>query len=153
MCVACVAATHAMARIPDANGYTDVYAVTVLGNHHLKPYAFQISGKTVRDPYGVMVDPGSGRNVVIDMARTEPAGGWVAPPPLAQRTDLVIYEVHTRDFTIDPDGGVPPERRGRFLGMVQSGTSYQGRPTGLDHLVKLGVTHVQINLIPDRRKR
>ena len=142
-------ATYAMARIPDADGYTDVYAVTVPGNHHLKPYAFRVAGKTVRDPYGVMVDPNSGRNIVIDMAQTEPPGGWAAPPPLAQRTDAIIYEVHVRDFTVDPDAGTPPEHRGRFLGMIEPGTRYQDRPTGLDHLVKLGVTHVQIMPIFD----
>ena len=53
-------AIYAMARVPDADGYTAVYGVTVPGNHHLKPYAFRVAGKTVRDPYGVMADPGQG---------------------------------------------------------------------------------------------
>src|SRR4051794_2256148 len=33
--------------------------------------------------------------------------------------------------------------------MVQRGTSFLGKPTGLDHLVRLGVTHVQIMPIFD----
>lgn len=93
-------ATHPTVKIPDAGGYTDVYAVTVPGNHHLKPYVFRVAGKNVRDPYGVMVDPASGRNIVIDLTQTEPASGWAPAPPLAQRTDAVIYEIHVRDFTI-----------------------------------------------------
>lgn len=142
-------ATYPMVKIPDAGGYTDVYAVAVPGNHHLKPYVFRVGEKTVRDPYGVMADPSTNRNIVIDLSQTEPAGSWIATPPLAQRTDAVIYEIHVRDFTIDPDSGVPPERRGRFLGMVELNTRYQDRPTGLDHLKQLGVTHVQIMPIFD----
>ena len=45
--------------------------------------------------------------------------------------------------------GVDPEKRGKFLGMVQSGTKFQGRATGLDHLRDLGITHVQIMPIFD----
>lgn len=136
---------HTMTKAPNVNGYTDVYAVTVPGNHHLKRYHFIVSGTTVRDPYGVMVDAGSNDNVVLDLSQTEPAGGWAAVPPLVNREDAVIYEMHVRDFTIDASSGVDAARRGKFLGMVQAGTTVNGSTkTGIDHLVELGVTHVQI---------
>jgi pullulanase len=140
---------HPMQRVPDANGLTDVYAVTVPGDHHLKRYNFRVDGRVARDPYGVMVDPATDNNIVLNMALTEPAGGWAPRPPLNAREDAVIYEVHVRDFTIDPSSGVDPEKRGKFLGMVQSGTKFQGRATGLDHLRELGITHVQIMPIFD----
>lgn len=135
---------YPMARVPDTDEYSDVYTVTVRGDHNLKKYNFRINGNTVRDPYGVMVEPATDNNIVMDMSRIEPEGGWVPAPALAEREDAVIYEVDIRDFTIDPNSGVSPEQRGKFLGMVQHGTTYQGRHTSIDHLVDLGVTHVQI---------
>jgi pullulanase len=136
--------TYAMSRTADANGYRDVYAVTVPGDWHLKPYHFIVNGKVARDPYGVMVRAGTDDNIVVDLAQTEPLEGWAPAPALANREDAVIYEVHVRDFTIDATSGVEPGKRGKFLGMVQPGTSYSTLATGIDHLVDLGVTHVQM---------
>jgi len=133
-----------LVRVPDADGLTDVYAAVAPGDHHLGTYGFRVDGRPVRDPCGIMVDPATGRNVVVDLARTGPEGGWSEAPPFARRTDAIVYELHVRDFTVDPGSGVSPERRGRFLGLVQRGTAIEGRPTGIDHLVRLGITHVQI---------
>ncbi len=141
--------THEMHPVPDFNGYSDVYQVTVEGDHRLKRYHFEIDGASVRDPYGRMAEPGAGDSIVLDPARTELPGGWSARPPLAEREDAVIYELHVRDFTIDPSSGVPADRRGKFLGLVERGTSNNGRATGLDHLVELGVTHVQLMPVYD----
>ena len=140
---------HSMVRAPDADGLTDVYAVTVSGDQHFKRYSFRVDGRVARDPYGVMVDPATDDNIVVNMALAEPAGGWAPRPALNAREDAVIYEVHVRDFTIDPSSGVDPEMRGKFLGMVQPGTIFIGRATGLDHLKELGITPVQIMPIFD----
>jgi len=140
-----------MARLPDTDETSDVYSVMVPGNHHLKTYNFRVDGRTVRDPLGAMVTPSGDRNVVIDLSQTDPVGGWVESPPLAGRTDAVIYEVDVHDFTIDPSSGVSEAKRGKFLGMVEHGTQIEGRPTGIDHLVDLGVTHVQIMPMFDYR--
>jgi len=133
-----------MQRIPAGNGISNVYAVTVSGDHHLKRYNFRVNGDEARDPYGVMVEPASNNSIVVDLALTEPDGGWVPRPPLKEREDSVIYEVHVLDFTVDESSGVDPEKRGKFLGMVQSGSHYQDQRTGIDHLKELGITHVQI---------
>jgi len=133
-----------MARIPDTDQYADVYRATVPGDHYLKRYNFLIRGKTVRDPYGVMAEPATNNNIVMDLSKTEPEGGWAALPMLAEREDAVIYELNVHDYTADPSSGVAAEKRGKFLGLVEHGTRVDGRPTGIDHLVDLGVTHVQI---------
>jgi pullulanase len=138
------AQTIAMARIPDTDQYSDVYRVTVPGDHHLKRYNFLIRSKTVRDPYGVMVEPATNNNIVVDLSKTEPEGGWAPLPILAQREDAVIYELNVHDYTADPSSGVSPEKRGKFLGLVEHGSRVDGRRTGIDHLIDLGVTHVQI---------
>jgi len=131
-------------KVADFNGYTNVYAVTVPGNLKLKTYQFKINGVAVRDPYGVMIQSGTNNNIVMDMASIQPTGGWVARPALVEREDAIIYEVHVRDFTIDSTAGVSVDKRGKFLGMVETGTKYNTLATGIDHLKELGVTHVQI---------
>ena len=49
--------------------------------------------------------------------------------------DTIVYEMHVRGFTMrHPD--VPPQFRGTFLGLAQPGV--------IDHLVKLGITSVEL---------
>ena len=135
---------YAMQRVVAANGMSDVYAVSVDGDHHLKSYSFVVNGISVRDPYGRMVEPNTNNNIVMDLSRTGLPNGWAPRPALAEREDAVVYEVHVRDFTIAPDSGVSAEKRGKFLGMVEPATQYAGVATGIDHLRELGVTHVQL---------
>lgn len=135
---------YPMAKVANFNGYTDVYQVQVAGDLHLMPYYFTVNGQRVRDPYGKMAVPQSDTNLVMDMSRTEPAGGWVQRPVLNTREEAVIYELHVRDFTIDASSGVDAAKRGKYLGLVQSGTEFNGAKTGIDHLLELGVTHVQL---------
>lgn len=130
-------------------GYTDIYEISIPSDHLHKEYQFRINGVGVRDPYGMMVKPGTNWNIVMNMnaASTLPANNNVSRPPLTHRVDSVIYEVHVRDFTIHESSGVDAAKRGKFLGMVQTGTRLPGNSsikTGIDHLVELGVTHVQI---------
>jgi len=126
------------------NGYTEVYEVVVPEDLKLQEYQFRINGIPVRDPYGKMVKPGENVNIVMDMDSIEPVGGWVGAPALDHRTDTQIYEVHIRDFTQHSTWNGSEANRGKFLGMVEEGTTYQGVATGLDHLKELGVTHIQI---------
>ncbi|MFC6977939.1 alpha-amylase family glycosyl hydrolase [Microbulbifer taiwanensis] len=136
--------SHALNKVPNSNGMTDIYSVTVPGDWKLKPYYFVVNGVVVRDPYGKMAEPNSDNNIVMDPDGTDPPGGWSARPALAEREDAVIYEVHVRDFTIAPESGVSANKRGKFLGMVEGGTRFNGVATGIDHLKELGVTHVQL---------
>lgn len=135
---------HSLQKVPDFNGYSDIYQVAVDGDLHLAEYTFLVNGIAVRDPYGKMVKPQSNINIVMDTERTDIAAGWAARPALVAREDAIIYEVHVRDFTIDPSSGVLTDNRGKYLGMVQAGTVFNGTKTGLDHLKELGVTHVQL---------
>ncbi len=141
-------ASYPMTKVADANGYTDVYSVVVPGDQHLRTYNFQVNGQTSRDPYGVMVQPGTDNNVVLDPARTALPGGWAPTPALANRIDSVVYETHVRDFTVDASSGVPSAQRGTYAGMTRGGTTVNGTAgatkTGIDHLADLGVTHVQL---------
>ncbi len=137
-------------KLSSIEGYTKVYEVSVDGDLAGKTYQFTVGGKKVRDPYGRMVANGNDTaNIVMDMSKTDPEGGWADAPALKNREDSVVYEVHVRDFTIDKTSGVDSDKRGRYLGMVQTGTTYSGVATGIDHLKELGVTHVQLQPIYD----
>lgn len=84
------------------------------------------------------------RAAIIDWSNTNPEG-WESDkrPEMKSFTDAIIYEVHMRDFTISPTSG--SNYPGKFLGLCEAGTtSPEGEKTGLDHLVDLGITHVQI---------
>jgi pullulanase len=116
----------------------------VPGDHNLKRYSFLIRGKAVRDPYGVMTEPATNNNIVMDLSKTEPEGGWAALPTLAGREDAVIYELNVHDYTADSSSGVAFESVASSLGLVEHCTRFNGRATGIDHLIDLGVTHVQI---------
>lgn len=84
------------------------------------------------------------RAAIIDLRETDPEG-WAEDkrPPLASPADIIIYEVHHRDFSVHPSSGI--EHKGKFLAMTEIGTKNPGgMATGIDHLKELGVTHVHI---------
>lgn len=84
------------------------------------------------------------RAAIIDLKATDPEG-WAEDkrPVLASAADAVIYEMHHRDFSIDPSSGI--SHKGKFLALTEEGTlSPEKLATGIDHLKELGVTHVHI---------
>jgi pullulanase len=135
---------HAMPKAPNQNGYSDIYGIRIEGDLHEQPYYFEVGGIRVRDPYGKMAMHDEDTNIVMDMSRTQPTEGWAPIPTLVEREDAIIYEVHIRDFTIHSSSGVSAAQKGKYLGMVEPNTTYQGVKTGIDHLKELGVTHVQL---------
>ncbi|WP_051942908.1 pullulanase X25 domain-containing protein [Streptacidiphilus rugosus] len=127
------------------SGYSNVYQTVVSGNLLDQGYQFSVNGVAVPDPYAQMVSPGTTQGIVVDTAAVTPTdGGWDPRPALVDREDAVVYELSVHDYTIDPSSGVDAAKRGRFLGLVQTGTTYSGVSTGIDHLKQLGVTAVQI---------
>lgn len=93
------------------------------------------------------------RAKLTDLEKTNPPQWHEAGkigPALPKATDAVICELHLRDLTISPTSGV--EFPGGYLGWTEPGTHLPGRPdikTALDHLVELGVTHVQLMPVQD----
>lgn len=122
------------------------WRVTLGGNLEGKFYTFQVKiGKEWRkETPGInarAVGVNGGRAAIVDLATTHPAGWENDRAP--KHDDVVIYEMHHRDFSISLSSGV--KHRGKFLALTESGTkTAYGVPTGLDHLKDLGVTHVHI---------
>lgn len=125
-----------------------VWTITLEDDCHGLTYRYQITYQddTVRrsvDPYSRAVTVNGKRSVVVDMVRTNPKGWGTRMEPFSHPTDAVIYEMHVRDFTADPNSGV--HNRGKYIGAIERGTRNPlGSLTGLDYLVDLGVTHVEI---------
>ena len=144
--------TLPMGYIGNAIGMPGVWAITIPGNHKLKSYNFILDGATVRDPYGIMVKAGTDYNIVMDLKAIQPEGGWAPAPVVKKREDAIIYEMSIRDFTISANSGLSPDKRGTYLGAVESGTYLnKGQTgadktitTGIDHLKEMGITHVQL---------
>jgi pullulanase len=98
----------------------------------------------VPDPYAKAVGVNGERGMIVDLSSTNPEG-WesIAIPTLNSFADMVIWEIHVRDFSIHPSSGVT--HKGKYLGFAEEGTrSPQGHRTGVDHLVELGITHVHL---------
>jgi pullulanase len=138
-------------------GAHGVWSTTVEGDLHGRYYVYRFEGYRL-DPKAEAIDPyarcGSGRHhrgMVVDMRRTDPEGFRpVKRPPMASPNDAVIYEIHVRDFSISSNSGIAA--KGKFLGFTEEGTTLPGDTsvkTGVDHLLELGVTHVQLLPIQD----
>nr|MDQ3396098.1 type I pullulanase [Bacteroidota bacterium] len=98
----------------------------------------------VQDPYSYAVGINGNRSAVIDLQKTNPQG-WEKDvrPPLGSMNEIVLYEMHIRDISIDTASGIL--HKGKFLGITESNTRGPGNvKTGLDHLVELGITHVHL---------
>ena len=105
------------------------------------------------DPYAIAVGVNGEKGVLIDLSSKECVPEeWnkYNKPKLINKEDSILYEMHVRDFTINENSGVSKKFRGKFLGIVEEGTSYTNKEsgirvkTGLDHLKELGVTHVHM---------
>lgn len=127
------------------------WTATVWGDQKGKFYTFQVTQASSRwkmqeNPgiFATAVGLNGKRAAIIDLSETNPEG-WEqdAFHSRIPEKDAIIYELHMRDFSVHPASGI--KNKGKFLSLTEHGTlSPEGLKTGIDHLVELGVTHVQI---------
>lgn len=104
------------------------------------------------DPWAVGAGPNSKKGLIVDLTRTDPDGwfGHKRPDPI-HPNQVILYELHVRDYTIDPSSGV--KHKGLYLGLSEGDThctSAETRmTTGLSHLKELGITHVHLMPVSD----
>lgn len=140
---------HAYTTVSMEAGEEGVWHATVKEDLMGKFYTFniKIDDQWLGDTPGInakAVGVNGKRAAIIDMKATDPEG-WAEDrrPPLQSFADIVIYEMHHRDFSVSPASGI--EHKGKFLAMTEEGTlSPEGLATGIDHLKELGVTHVHL---------
>lgn len=121
----------------------------VNGNLKGKFYTFQvkIGEKWMNESPGIWVKAvgiNGKRAAIIDLNETNP-DGWENDkrPPLKNMTDITLYEVHMRDFSVSQNSGM--KNKGKFLAFTEHGTkNTAGQATGIDHLKELGISHVHL---------
>lgn len=83
------------------------------------------------------------RGAVIDWDETDPEGWATDISPKVAPSDIIVYELQHRDFSIHHTSGV--QSKGKYLALTEEGTTNpDGLSTGIDHLKELGVTYVQL---------
>lgn len=102
----------------------------------------------VQDPYSQGSAVNSSKSLVFDMEEVNKSvPGWKLDRfvALKNNVDAVINEIDIRDYTISPTSGVDAPKMGKYLGLTEYNTQTPDKlATGLDNLMELGVTHVQI---------
>ena len=101
------------------------------------------------DIYAKAVGVNGKRGMIIDLQKTNPSS-WKSDKrrTFPNPTDMLIYEVHVRDFSISHTSGI--QNRGKYLGFTEKGTKLAtGESTGLDHLVELGISHIHFLPVSD----
>ncbi len=155
------AATNAMRLDPVANHTYHYWHVFVPGIRPGQIYGYRVDGpnaperglrfdpnKLLLDPYGrgVVVpksysrhaaqSPGYNtatamKSVVVDVA----AYDWEGDVPLHRPSArTIIYEMHVRGFTRNPNSGVSEQKRGTFAGLIEK----------IPYLQQLGITAVEL---------
>ncbi|MCP5099196.1 MAG: DUF3372 domain-containing protein, partial [Chloroflexi bacterium] len=123
---------------PDWNGKYFLYEVQVY-----VPSEGGVQTNMVTDPYSVSLSQNSGRSQIVNLA--DPAlmpDGWdsVEKPALDTPEDIVVYELHVRDFSVN-DASVPAEFQGTYKAFTVDGSN------GMNHLTALsdaGLTHLHL---------
>ena len=130
----------------DVNG---TWVAKLEGNRHGVYYTYQVdvNGNSVEacDPYARTTGVNGMRAMIIDLDSTDPEGWENDKDPHYDDniTDAIIYELHVRDLSVDASSGIT--NKGKFLGLIEAGTTNsQGKPTGLDYIKGLGVTHIHL---------
>jgi len=119
-------------------------------NLHGYYYTYSVTNGSITnevvDPYAKSVGINGLRGLVVDFSQTNPDGFEYddRPDNITSYTDAIIYELHVRDLTTHSTWNGTDANRGKYLGLIETGTTYEGVTTGFDHLVELGVTHVQL---------
>lgn len=103
----------------------------------------KIEHNLVTDPYSLSLATNSKRSQIVDLNDTAlKPPGWdkLRKPALEAFADIVIYELHVRDFSIH-DQSVPEAYRGRYLAFAQKDSLGMRHLSGL---AQAGLTHVHL---------
>lgn len=137
-------------QVPLVKGEKGSWSVVVEGDLDGVYYTYSVTNgmitNEVVDPYALSAGVNGKRGMVIDFNSANP-DGWendTRPNTMDAYTDAIIYELHVRDLTSHSSWTGTEANRGKFKGMWETGTTFESVKTGFDHIVDLGVTHVQL---------
>lgn len=126
---------NAIKKIKMKQTAENVWEATVSGDLKGKFYTFDIGRGETPGVFAKAVGINGHRGAIIDMQTTNPSG-WNSDHRLALKSpaDLIIYEMHHRDFSIDPSSGLV--NKGKFLALTEQ--------KAIRHLEELGINAVHI---------
>ena len=112
----------------------ELWTATVKGDLKGCFYTFDMGRGECAGVFAKAVGVNGQRGAIIDWATTNPAG-WERDvrPVIKSPVDLVIYEMHHRDFSIARDGA---QYKGKFMALTE--------PWAIQHLTDLGVNAIHI---------
>lgn len=113
----------------------NVWQTTISGDLKGKFYTFDIGRGETPGVFAKAVGINGKRGAIVDMKTTNPSG-WNNDRRLTLKNpaDLIIYEMHHRDFSIDASSGLV--NKGKFLALTEQ--------KAIKHLKELGVNAVHI---------
>lgn len=115
------------------------WKLTVKNDLKGKNYVFSVYNQAQPDHtpgvFAKAVGVNGKRGAIVDLKDTDP-DGWAddVRPELKNPCDLIIYEMHHRDFSMDMSSGI--KNKGKFLALTE--------PAAISHLRRLGVNAVHI---------
>ena len=110
-----------------------IWTATAKGDQKGKTYEFVVNGQSSPGVFAKAVTVNGQKGVILDMSETKPEG-WASDKPVNYDfNDLVVYEMHHRDFSVaNPEA----QNKGKFLALTE--------PWAISHLTELGVNAVHI---------
>ncbi|WP_159549084.1 type I pullulanase [Streptococcus halichoeri] len=137
-----------------------VWFLKLEGDYNYQAYCYRIYYRKrtfadSRDPYTIATTANGQRSVVVAQAELVPKGfqvrhGQAASWRLENPNQAVIYEMHVRDFSQSVSSGVSAKHRGKFKGLIETGTKNRfGDSTCFDYVKTLGITHIQLQQVFD----
>lgn len=128
----------------DLSGQYYLYIVDVVDVVDPSKRNIALTPNRVTDPYSISLTADSTRSYIANLnAPKLKPNGWdqlAAPNRVAAQTDMAIYELHVRDFSIN-DQTVSAANRGKYLAFTEAGSN------GMKHLTALsraGMTDVHL---------
>ena len=118
---------------------TGKWKLTVKNDLKGKYYVFSVYNQAQPDHtpgvFAKAVGVNGKRGVIVDLKDTDP-DGWAddVRPELKNPCDLIIYEMHHRDFSMDMSSGI--KNKGKFLALTE--------PAAISHLRRQAVNAVHI---------
>ena len=138
-------------ELPMSKGDKGVWSVTVNGDIVNTYYTYKVTvdgtTKEAVDIYAKAAGVNGDRAMVVDLDSTDPYG-WDKDYKREKTnlSDIIVWEVHIRDFSIDVSSGVSTENKGKYKAFTEDTTvNGEGKVAScVNYLKELGVTHVQI---------
>ena len=96
------------------------FPLTLTKGKGSKVYDEEGNETTIRD-YGAGM-----LSITIQAVSALNPDGWdnVTTPTIEASNDAIVYELHTRDLTSDSTWNGTEANRGKFLGLIEEGTTY-----------------------------